>query len=158
MRCEEVRDLLALYAGGEGNEDDRPDVEAHVALCAACARELDQVRELRSALSSLGARPVPPQESKAIWNAVRTEFFPRPAWRSEVLRCAAALLLGLGLGAAGWVAYPRPSSELRTSGIGPRLEALPAGRVREPLRRAALDERHHLPKVDAVLAPGERDF
>lgn len=158
MRCDEVRELLALYAGGEGVEDDRPEVEAHVALCAGCARELDQVRELRSALSSLGTRPVPSADSKAIWGAVRREFFPRPPWKAELLRFAAALVVGLGIGAGGWFALPRASSEVRTAGQGPRLEALPAGALREPLRRPAGVDRHHLPRVEAVLAPGERDY
>ena len=157
MRCDDVRELLALYAGGEGAEDDRPGVEAHLALCAACARELDQVRELRSALSALGTQPLPPGASKAIWGAVRNEFFPRPAWRREVLRFAAALVIGLGVGVGGWFAVPRASSEVRTGGVGPRLEALPAARMHDAPRRAVHD-RHHLPKVDAVLAPGERDY
>jgi anti-sigma factor RsiW len=157
MRCDDVRELLPLYAGGEGAEGDRPEVEAHLALCAACARELDQVRELRSALGSLGTQPLPPQASKAVWSAVRDEFFPRPAWRRDAVRFAAALVLGLGIGAGGWLALPRASSEVRTGGTGPRLEALPAGALRETPRRAAAD-RHHLPKVDAVLAPGERDY
>jgi anti-sigma factor RsiW len=158
MRCDEVRELLALFAGGEGSEDDRPGVEAHVALCAACARELDEVRELRSALSSLGDRPVPPADSKAVWRAVRGEFFPRRSWKPELLRFAAALVVGLGLGAGGWFAMPRGGSELRAAAGGPRLEALPAAGFREPFRRAVADPRHHLPRVEAVLAPGERDY
>ena len=44
MGCEEIRDLLALYAGGESYDSERAAVEAHVAICAACARELDQSR------------------------------------------------------------------------------------------------------------------
>jgi anti-sigma factor RsiW len=157
MRCDEVRELLALYAGGEGPDEDRPGVEAHVALCAGCARELDEVRELRSVLGSLGDAPMPAPASKALWSAVRREFFPRPAWRAELLRLAAVLLLGVGLGAAAYVAVPAGGSPVRIAAPVHRLDALPAVAPRLAPARA-VEERHHLPRVEAVLTSGEREF
>lgn len=157
MGCDEVRELLALYAGGDGSEEDRPGVEVHLALCAGCARELDQHREVRAALALLGSLPLPPAASKAVWTAVRKEVFPRRSWRTELLRYAAVLLLGLGIGAAAYVAVPHPSSQLRATGGGPRLEAQPAGGLLLEPRRPA-PERHHLPLVEAVPVSGEREF
>ena len=103
MGCEEIRDLLALYAGGEANEDDCPRVESHVALCASCARDLDQYREARSNLASLRAADLPSGMGKAIWTGVRAELFPqvptrRLPWTETLLRFAAALLLGASIG------------------------------------------------------------
>src|SRR5687768_15747264 len=103
MGCEDVRDLLAIYVGGDCRDEDSETVEAHVALCGPCASELDLFREARAALATLSETPAPAGLGRAIWTGVKNEIFPREAkrrgpWLDEVLRYAALLMLGLGAG------------------------------------------------------------
>src|ERR1043165_3618981 len=100
MGCEEIRDLLALYAGGESYENERSAVESHVAVCAACARELDQYREARANLALLREGQAPAGTFKSLWNGVRADLFPpkvspRLMWFDAALRYAAAPMGGL---------------------------------------------------------------
>src|SRR5687767_12927002 len=103
MGCEDVRDLLAIYVGGDCRDEDGEAVEAHVTLCGPCASELDLYREARSALATLPDVPAPPGLGRAIWAGVKNEMFPaasrpRGHWADHLLRCAAVLMPGLGIG------------------------------------------------------------
>lgn len=108
MKCKLYRDLLSLYVGGDLERDEEIAVRAHVGMCAECARE---VEEYRAAVGSLrDARPAEPGPS--LWAGVAVAIAPeaperRPAAEpkrggNEVafawLACAAALLMGLGVG------------------------------------------------------------
>lgn len=161
MSCEDVRDLLPLVAGAESGPEERRAVEVHVALCGACARELDQLRESRAALASLGEPPPAP----SLWPSIRRELFPaaprRFAGWDDALRLAAALMLGLGVGVA---AYPfvRPSAPASVvAAPAPRPFAQPAT-AREflfaPRARPAVEETFRLPRVEDVFDALEKEF
>ena len=169
MGCEDVRDLLAIYVGGDCRDEDGEAVEAHVALCGPCARELDLFREARAALATLSDVPAPAGLGKAIWAGVKSEMFPRrsPArrpWLDEILRYAALLMVGLGVGVAvhtmrGPGEAPASASDLarpvhtlvdvRAVGTPPRPLPLP---------RARVDGDFYLPRVEGFPADGARDF
>lgn len=168
MGCEDVRDLLAIYVGGECRDEDAETVEAHVALCGPCARELDLYREARAALSSLAQEPAPPGLGKAIWAGVRDEVFPRPrrargVWLDEVLRCAALLMLGLGLGVLIHSAR-RPGEAPAAVASSERslpAEFRPVGREVRPMplpRGTLADPEFYLPRAEAFPADGAKDF
>lgn len=113
MDCEGIRDLLPAHAAGELDSTERALAEAHLAACAACARELDRHREARAGLASLRVEPeAPPGTWKDLWSGVRDEMFPRPPSRAilfmdSALRLAAVLLIGVGVGALSYqVARP----------------------------------------------------
>ena len=170
MGCEDVRDLLAIYVGGDCRDEDGEAVEAHVALCGPCARELDLYREARAALATLSDVPAPAGLGKAIWAGVKNEMFPRGPkargpWVDEVLRYAALLMLGLGVGVLvhatrGTSTSPdamtladRPVSswvEYRSVVSPPRPLPLPRGSV--------VDGDFYLPRVEGFPADGARDF
>jgi anti-sigma factor RsiW len=169
MTCDDARDLLALFAGGELDEPSRLAVEAHVAVCGPCARDLDQYREARSALASLREPGAPPDGDRAAWESVRASLFPsksrRPAWWEDVLRFAAVAVIGVAIGAAARP-YLRPAPARGIVPVGsasfreapPVLRAVEApepspGPVAPPLLR-----RFHLPRVEAVPAGGEKEF
>lgn len=186
MGCEEVRDLLALYAGGETHDDERVAVEAHVSLCAACARELDHYREMRAALSSLREGDAPSGTWKSLWQGVRESVFPRRGSRALVvfdglLRYAAVLTVGLAIGVGAYYLRPGRGGEAeagaslpRANGavIASRAPGLPGGFTRDasafqfemppPPRffapQARPEGNAYLPRVEAVLADGEKDF
>jgi anti-sigma factor RsiW len=54
MRCEDVRERLPAYSGGDLRE--AGELEVHLATCEGCAGELARYRELGYALRSLAGR------------------------------------------------------------------------------------------------------
>jgi anti-sigma factor RsiW len=180
MGCEEIRDLLALYAGGESFENDRVAVEAHVAVCAACARELDAYREARVNLARLREGAAPPGTFKSLWSGVRSDLFPRKAvdrssWLDASLRYAAVTMVGIAIGVLVHVAErreaaPAPGSVAATVPINgfspvqpathtpsqPRLFLRPQPRVSAP--QVELDGNYYLPRVESLPAGAAKDF
>lgn len=173
MGCDDIRDLLALFAGGECHDNERIAVESHVSLCSGCARELDHYREARAALSDLADQETPEATWKSLWNGVRAEVFPRPIRRflnpDVVLRCAAALMVGLAIGVVAHTARRGPPASARApvtpeyrapvihAARSPELEPSPV----EPRRfapRARSEGNYYLPRVEALPAGGEKDF
>ncbi|HLY09151.1 MAG TPA: zf-HC2 domain-containing protein [Planctomycetota bacterium] len=174
MGCEEVRDLLALYAGGESYENERALVEAHIAVCAACARDLDQYREARANLALLREGNAPPGTFKSIWPAVRADRFPlKPvsgtSFADTVLRYAAVAMVGLAIGVVVHFAQRRPTGPESTNPITSSASVLipapvqPAtlprrivpGRVPEALE---LDSNYYLPRVESIPAEKSKDY
>jgi anti-sigma factor RsiW len=182
MGCEEVRDLLALYAGGESYENERTAVEAHVAICAACARELDHFREARANLALLREGAAPPGTFKTLWTGVRADLFPRKAapragWLDAGLRYAAVTMVGIAIGVLIHVAERReapsaPSSATAVApihGVSPVLPAtltpgpsLPRLFLRTQPRldvpRVEFDGNYYLPRVESMPAGAAKDF
>ena len=170
MGCDDVRDLLALFAGGECREGEAGAVEAHVALCGPCARELDQYRESRAALASLAEIPAPAGLGRAIWAGVKSELFPRPSrartpWFDEALRFAAVLMLGIGAGVLIHNVRGTPPPAAEATAVGPRIfsdaEVRPASP--QPPRvlfapREPADGHFYLPRVESFPADGAKDF
>lgn len=83
MHCAQIKTKLAEYSVGLLDVSEREAIEAHVAGCASCAREL---RALQRVDSLLGA--VRPEEPPAqLWENIRARIestpqgSPTPAWR-----------------------------------------------------------------------------
>ncbi len=171
MGCEEIRDLLALYAGGESYDSERAAVEAHVAVCAACARELDQYREMRSALASLREGSPPPGTFKSIWPGVRADLFPAKAaptlfWVDSVLRYAAVVMVGVAIGVIVHYAQRRDAVPAlpRTAVAAPELIPAPVSPATMPRRlmpstpRLEPDGLFYLPRVESIPAGRAKDY
>jgi anti-sigma factor RsiW len=176
MGCEEIRDLLALYAGGESYENERSAVESHVAVCAACARELDQYREARANLAMLREGQPPAGTYKSLWNGVRAELYPPKAsprlmWFDAALRYAAITMVGLSIGvmihyAARRTAAPAPDSAALSSPVNLGSPVQPATFPRPlfrfspslPAARVDSDGNFYLPRVESIPAGREKDF
>lgn len=181
MGCEEIRDLLALYAGGESYDNERIAVEAHVALCAACARELDHYREMRANLSRLREGNAPPGTFKTLWTGVQADLFPRKAasrtaWMDASLRYAAVMMVGIAIGVLLHVADRRPAP----AAAGPVTTAAPLNVVGPaqpatlaapnpprlflrtkpllPAPRVEPDGNYYLPRVESMPAGAAKDF
>ena len=172
MGCEDVRDLLAIYVGGDCRDEDGVAVEAHVALCGPCASELDLYREARAALATLSDVPAPAGLGRAIWAGVKNEMFPRGAkargpWYDDVLRYAALLMVGLGVGVLVH-AMRGPSASPEASVLIDRpvhtlvdvrsVTSPPAFRPLPLPRGSVVDGDFYLPRVEGFPADGARDF
>src|SRR3954470_21939489 len=80
MSCNEIQNLDA-YADGELPADERSRIEQHLAICAACARELARLRKLSAIIGAY--RPVLSSEAlERIHNAVGQ------TWDVGILRIA----------------------------------------------------------------------
>ena len=162
MSCDDIRDLLPLAAGSDASPEERRAVEAHASLCGACARELDHLRESRAALASLKETPAPP----SLWPAIRGELFPttrrRFAGWDDVLRLAAALMLGLGIGVA---AYPYMRSPAAPDPVAHAPQVRPLAQpatardfLFAPRARPLTDQTFWLPRVEDVFDSPEKEF
>jgi anti-sigma factor RsiW len=188
MSCHEVRDLLALYVGGETYPHEREEVEIHLRACAACARELDAYRESRAKLGSLRDGEPPSGTWKALWAGVQGELFARKPSRVRAeavraLRYAAVLLLGMSLGLGAYVAgRGLPGAASGAGPTAPVSDEMATGRrepgpvrpvtIQEPgtlpeVRfehrfllppAAAPDARGYLPRVEELPRNGQKEF
>jgi anti-sigma factor RsiW len=119
-RCEDVAELLAVWAdeGLDGEQDRR--VTAHVRACPACAAQVEADRKLLNGLRE--AAPVVPEQDERFWDdlatsleaqaAVVVPMARRPSRRAPVfagLAVAAAAVLALfALRAPIEPSMPRP--------------------------------------------------
>jgi anti-sigma factor RsiW len=132
--CETIGERLIAYAEGELEAEERRRVEAHLATCAACAREVRLLREALERAQALSV-PEPPagfweEFGAGVQRRIAAEPPPRPsrwervtAWVAGLFRLrgapalAAATALGLLL-AIGLLRTHRTSRDL------PPVEAL----------------------------------
>ena len=183
MGCEEIRDLLALYSGGESHDNERIAVEAHVTVCAGCARELDNYREMRANLATLREGTAPAGTFKSLWSGVRADLFPqkvssRLAAFGAVLRYAAVAMVGIAIGVVAHYAGRRealpalppstavapidsrtPIQPVTLTPIQNAPQLILRARPRLPaLPRIETDGNYYLPRVESIPAGREKDF
>jgi hypothetical protein len=65
LRCRDVGPILVFYVCDEASEDEREQVEAHLATCAQCRAQLAEERKLSEAITA-AFRPADEQESAGI--------------------------------------------------------------------------------------------
>ena len=53
LKCKDIAPLLVFYVCGEVSENERKQIEAHLANCKACSAQLAEEKELQSALSTV---------------------------------------------------------------------------------------------------------
>ena len=147
--CGEVGERLIAYAEGELGAEERRRVGAHLATCAACARE---ARLLREVLGRVQALPVPEPPARfweefgaGVHRRIAVEPAPRPslweraaAWIGGLVRLrgtpalaaatALGLVLAIGLLRAHWTPRDLPPVEAlvlsEDVAIGQNLELL----------------------------------
>lgn len=185
MGCDDVKDLVALAAGGEAQENERIAVEAHLAGCADCAAELRELREMRGRLEQMREGEAPAGSIEAIWPRVRDRIalrpelrFPRLDW---ILRAAAVLVIGVAIGyasarlsapatapttnpsaAAPETSYGTGSAPAPADTGGPRFRpgSMPQVLPNVPLRRSGtkVEGNYYLPRVERILDGDETEF
>lgn len=110
-------DVLMSYVYGDGDDDERRAFEAHLGSCAACAREVADLRSVRTELAAWT-----PPETVLDFRLVRGRPAPRrfawlavpalPAWAQLA---AASLVVGVAVGLSGLeVRYDRQGLTMRT--------------------------------------------
>lgn len=95
MRCEEVRDLLPAYSGGELR--DAGELEVHLVTCEGCSTELARYRELGHAMRSLAVRV---EEPSAALRTRLLDAVPEKRLRDDVRRIVREYPQAVSLGSA----------------------------------------------------------
>jgi predicted anti-sigma-YlaC factor YlaD len=140
MKCEDMQELLALYADGSLDREEVNGVKEHLAACAFCSGELAALQDTLLLVRDTGAPPMPPELHRHIMQGVRREkkrargnvFWLR---FSRPLATAAAVLLIFFAGGNFYLANQYLSMSRMPQSDDMLLENQPESDV------AALDER-----------------
>ncbi len=81
MRCDQIWDLLSVYADNETNHDETAMVETHIADCSDCARNLRFLRATSGALNLVPDVNPPMSLRQSILDATVN----RPTWGQRIL-------------------------------------------------------------------------
>jgi anti-sigma factor RsiW len=108
MRCDDIRDVLIEYLGGELSERESDEVRLHVATCDACRRELESLQDTFAMLADDGYREPSPfywtrfqarlrrrMERDGLRSTPRARWVPRFATATVAVACFA---IGLWVG------------------------------------------------------------
>ena len=140
-----VEDLLSLRDGEPGSEP----CAAHVATCAQCRDELNQLRNVRSALAAL-----PMEEPAAMaWAGIaQRAAAPAPRSRTRLLATGVAVAAAIGFAALLVVRLEKPAPTAPTiAATTPPSNAAPAATATaSPIDTETLIERSR--QLEAVLA------
>jgi hypothetical protein len=100
MKCEDMQELLALYADGSLGRKEVMGVKEHLAACASCSGELAALQDTLLLVREELTPPIPPQLHQHIMQGISRERKRKnakgnlPWWRlSRPLATAAAVLL-----------------------------------------------------------------
>ncbi len=83
-RCEQYEPYLAALADEQTEAiplEVRHDVEAHVASCAACRKQIAQQRQVARRLAAISPPPVTADRWRQVWNAVDSQTTSRTVGR-----------------------------------------------------------------------------
>lgn len=92
------REDLSAYLDGQLSAQEKGRLEDHLSDCAACRRELDELRAVVDAVKSLPAAPVPRSFAIEPAAAPRPALMARPSLALGALSAAAVVLFAVVLG------------------------------------------------------------
>lgn len=166
--CESAILRLDDYVDGSLVADEKAEVEAHLATCAACRAELESLRALLARATSLPRTMPPPAR---VWTAIESEIqtrraplaFPaRSRFSVPLLAAAAVVLMLLSSGVTALLlrratpdhefATARAEYSQATAQLAKRIAANPAGL--SPTTIAVLDR--SLAIIDAAIREAEQ--
>jgi hypothetical protein len=150
-RCTDVAPLLVFYACDEVSAHERERIDAHLASCPACSKQLSEEVSMQTAFVNTSQSADQLDPSGALLAQCRSEFSEmlddlaappvrehwmpfgwmrqwmalRPAWSA-----AALMLVGLGLGTQASVWFSsRDGGDTSTAGIGQAMNVMAAPRL-----------------------------
>ncbi len=107
MTCGEIQRFVDAYLDGEFADEDRAELERHLAGCPACATEVRRQAAFKAALRAAWKRPPAPAALRArVTAALAKEPTLRPRWQRNLIRFAPAAGAAALLGTLMWSANP----------------------------------------------------
>jgi anti-sigma factor RsiW len=73
MSCERYGEKLSAYLDGELEYETRAELEKHLLECAACARQLEEMRRIESFKPLLEPPEVPQEKWRECWDDIRKQ-------------------------------------------------------------------------------------
>ncbi|MGH7494649.1 MAG: anti-sigma factor family protein [bacterium] len=116
MPCTKYEPLLAAKLFGDLNDDEQARLEAHVAICASCRRQLATFERILSGMGEPARPEMPlhfwdgywhrliermekePAPALSFWEKVRETFSAKWSWGWQVAAAASLLVLGMVIG------------------------------------------------------------
>ena len=115
MKCESARPLLEAYLDGELDRGAIDELESHLATCAACRAQLADLEQLRAAVRAIQRERAPAELRARLMNLQDLPEAPRTATQGTWWKLAAAVLLGVAVG-AGAMRWSGHRADLAGSG------------------------------------------
>ncbi|MBI4232012.1 zf-HC2 domain-containing protein [Candidatus Peregrinibacteria bacterium] len=114
MKCDEMKELVTLYAGGELMPEEVTLVDSHIASCKPCREEVEEYRVIAKKLSALKEEPVSDDLWDDMWSGIKEGISreKKVIQFDMILKYAAMLLLGLGVGFIGYIFNRGQDSEI----------------------------------------------
>jgi anti-sigma factor RsiW len=137
MNCDQIAGLLSPHVDAEVSPAERSEIEAHVAGCAECSRQLASVRSLKHAIARLTGREEPPGAVRARIESLGFRNFPRRTTQHRQLVAAVAAVVLLA-GAAYTMRRPSAAAKFGDELVSDYLNSLPDVR---PVEVASNDPR-----------------
>ena len=161
---DEIRDLLGAFALDATSEEERVEVEEHLATCPRCRAEVADHRETASMLAAVGA-PAP----EGVWEGIASALDgPIPINRPTRRRSAAMWVKGVASAAAAamfiWLAadvvdqrqqLERVAGSVKEANLG---GAAAAALVHPDARRVGLVSPEGSLRAEAVVLPDGRGY
>ncbi len=117
MKCEEVKPYLAAYLDGELPPETKKQVERHLAGCAECSAELEEMRRIRNLLSQIEPPKLPDIYWKTYWSGIYNRIERAVGW--ILLSVGTIILMAYGLYMAFEKFFTDPSiSIVQKIGVG----------------------------------------
>jgi predicted anti-sigma-YlaC factor YlaD len=114
MDCNEIRELLPSLAAAAGRDASTPEVEKHIASCAACAAHLRDLQKTMALLDEWQAPEPSPYFDTRLQARLREEmarpharwlnWLRRPAWAMSLAAVMFAGALVVGIGSKSYIA------------------------------------------------------
>ncbi|MFP6581784.1 MAG: hypothetical protein VCD00_04440 [Candidatus Hydrogenedentota bacterium] len=93
MRCESMKEKIALYATGDLPSKEVSNVEHHLNSCVACEMYHEEMRGLADELQTLSTMDVPGLNTAAVFDALEQPVNHSRSWRVPAVVSAFAALL-----------------------------------------------------------------
>lgn len=95
MLCDEIAVLLSGYIDGELDDDEKTHVEAHLATCSACRREVTELRQMAEVTDNMRFTEPPNDVWANYWRGVYNRIERGAGWTVFALGLAVLCAYGV---------------------------------------------------------------